>query len=267
MIFTDTHTHLYAKDYDGDREEMIQRAIDAGVERMYIPGIGTDTIGPALALNKRFPKHCFPMIGLHPCDVKADYLSRLKVIESYLENKEFTFCAVGEVGLDFYHDVSFEQEQRKAFLGQMDLALNHKLPLVLHVRKAFAETMEMIRVFKQESGDRGGELRGIFHCFSGTVEEAMQVLDLGGFLLGIGGVLTFKNSGLQQVVEQVGLEHLVLETDAPWLAPVPYRGKRNESGYIPLIARRLSEIKGCSLEEVAEQTTSNSNRIFGTPVN
>ncbi len=257
MILTDTHTHLYAKEFDPDRNAVIQRSIDAGVSRLFLPNIDSHSVSGMLELIKHYPQNCFPMAGIHPCSVHLNYEEQLKEVETGLSKKEMKFCAMGEIGLDFYRDITFASQQKVAFCKQLELALKHHLPVVLHVRKAFKETLEIVKEYNCP------ELKGIFHCFSGSPEEANQVLSLTGFYLGIGGVITFKNSGLQELVPQIPLEHIVLETDAPYLAPAPFRGKRNESVYITLIAQKLAELKNCTVEEVAEQTTKNSIAIFG----
>lgn len=255
MILTDTHTHLYADEFQPDRTEMIQRAIDAGVSRLFLPNIDSSSIPGLFSLVKEFPQNCFPMMGLHPCSVDEKFQNELKVVEHWLMQR--TFYAIGEIGIDLHWDKTFKEQQQYAFEFQIKLAKRHGLPIVIHTRDAFQEAYEII----ERNNDK--DLKGIFHCFSGTVEEADKVIALGGFKLGIGGVLTFKNSGLDKIVEHVGLEHLVLETDAPYLAPVPHRGKRNESAYLRLIAERLAEIKKTDLAEVARITTENSFGIFG----
>jgi TatD DNase family protein len=255
VILTDTHTHLYADEFQPDRTEMIQRAIDAGVSRLFLPNIDSSSIPGLFSLVKEFPQNCFPMMGLHPCSVDEKFQNELKVVEHWLMQR--TFYAIGEIGIDLHWDKTFKEQQQYAFEFQIKLAKRHGLPIVIHTRDAFQEAYEII----ERNNDK--DLKGIFHCFSGTVEEADKVIALGGFKLGIGGVLTFKNSGLDKIVEHVGLEHLVLETDAPYLAPVPHRGKRNESAYLRLIAERLAEIKKTDLAEVARITTENSFGIFG----
>ena len=255
MILTDTHTHLYADAFAPDRTEMIRRAIGAGVSRMFLPNIDSESIPGLFSLTKEFPMNCFPMMGLHPCSVNQEFQKELKVIEHWLQKK--IFYAVGEIGVDLYWDKTFAEHQLFAFEFQVKLAKQHGLPVVIHTRNAFREAFDII----ERHNDK--DLKGIFHCFTGSLDEAQQVISLGGFRLGIGGVLTFKNSGLDKVVEQVSLEHLVLETDAPYLAPVPHRGKRNESAYLRIVAEKLAELKKTSLEEVAEVTTANSSFIFG----
>jgi len=257
MILTDTHAHLYAKEFDNDRDDILKRAIASGVHRFFLPNMDSTSIPGMLELSGKFPENCFPMMGLHPCSVNLTYESELKLIGSYLERKDQKFYAIGEIGLDFYWDKQFAVQQIAVFRSQIELALEFKLPIVIHVRKAFKETIEITKEYTEKG------LRGIFHCFSGSLEEANQIISLKQFKLGIGGVVTFKNGGLSEVVSEIPLEFIVLETDAPYLAPVPYRGKRNESSYLLLIAKKIAELKKCSLEEVAKQTTDNSIDIFG----
>lgn len=255
MIFCDTHTHLYADEFQPDRDEMIQRAIHTGITRLFLPNIDSTSIPGLFALTKTWPDHCFPMMGLHPCSVNEGFQSELKVVEHWLSQRKF--YAVGEIGVDLYWDKTFKEQQLYAFEFQIRLAKKYALPIVIHTRNAFNEAYEVV----ERNNDTS--LTGVFHCFSGTSEEAEKVIALKGFKLGIGGVLTFKNSGLDKVVQQIPLEHLVLETDSPYLAPVPHRGKRNESAYIRIIAEKLAELKQCSLEEVARITTENSKHLFG----
>jgi TatD DNase family protein len=207
-----------------------------------------------LMLEEKYPGKCIAMMGLHPCSVKADYLSELALVEAWLAKRQFS--AVGEIGLDYYWDKTFAAEQKDAFSTQMQWALHYQLPVVIHTRNAMADTITAVREF----ADKG--LKGIFHCFSGTIEDAEAITAM-GFYLGIGGVLTYKNSGIDKVVEKIGIEHLVLETDAPYLSPVPFRGKRNESSYIKYVADKLAAIKNITVDEVAAITTANAEKIFG----
>lgn len=250
--FTDTHTHLYDERLIKD-EGQIQRAIDAGVTKMYMPNCDSSTIDGMLQLADKWPQNCLPMMGLHPCYVKELYKDELDTVEAWLKKRKF--YAVGEIGLDYYWDVTFKKQQIDAFKTQIDWALQYNLPIVIHSRQSTPDCIDIVR--KKQNG----KLKGIFHCFSGTVEEARQIIDL-GFHLGIGGVVTYKNGGLTPVITEVPLSHIVLETDAPYLAPVPYRGKRNESSYIPVIAAKIAEIKNCSVDEVMEVTTANAERVF-----
>ncbi len=253
-MFIDTHSHMYAEEFDLDRNEIIKKAIEVGVKKILLPNCNSETVGVMLALEKQFPENCFSMMGLHPCYVKENVEEELALVEKLLNEKKF--IAVGEIGLDFYWDTSFKEEQINAFQFQIDLAKKHKLPIAIHTRNAMAETIELIEKNKDEN------LRGVFHCFSGTLEDAKKIISL-GFYLGIGGVITYKNSGLQEILKEIDLQHILLETDAPYLSPVPFRGKRNESAYIPFIAEKLSEIKDCSLNTIKEQTTENAISLFG----
>lgn len=255
MMLIDTHCHLYAEEFDADRDQMIERARAAGVARFYLPAIDSEAIPGMLALEAQYPGVCIAMMGLHPCYVKANYREELAIAEEWLNKRPF--AAIGEIGLDFYWDKTFVSEQQEAFNTQMQWALDRNLPIVIHTRKAMPETLKAVKPFAA----RG--LRGIFHCFSGNAIEARQVIDL-GFYLGIGGVVTYKNSGLPEALANIGTEWLVLETDAPYLSPVPYRGKRNESAYLANIVERLAEVKKLSVEELAAITTANAQKIFGS---
>lgn len=251
----DSHTHLYSQELSDDIDQVIQRAGAAGVTRFYMPAIDSETHQQMIDLEAAYPGTCFAMMGLHPCSVKENYEQELALVEQYLTQRKF--AAIGEAGLDFYLDTSFKTQQYIALRKQIALALQYNLPLILHTRNAMQETIDCIKAY------RGSGLRGIFHCFGGSADEAGQIIDC-GFLLGIGGVLTYKKSGLDVVLKDIDLQHLVLETDSPYLAPVPYRGKRNESAYIKEIATKLAEVKEVSLEEVDSITTHNALKIFGT---
>jgi TatD DNase family protein len=235
-MFIDTHTHLYDEQFDSDRLEMTERAINAGVAKMFLPNCDSGTLNAMWELCTAFPENCFPMIGLHPCSVNDNYKEELDLVEKELAARKY--YSVGEVGLDYYWDTTFVKEQKKAFDLQISWALQYDLPVIIHTRASIPDGIKMI------ADRQNGNLRGIFHCFGGTVDEAKQIIDL-GFHLGIGGVATFKKSTLPEVLQAIDLEHIVLETDAPYLAPVPYRGKRNESAYIPLIAQKIADIKAC----------------------
>jgi len=254
MILTDTHTHLYAEEFLSDRSQSIQQAIDAGISRMFMPNIDVKSIQPMLDVAWSFPQNCFPMMGLHPCSVDEYVEENLFQIHKWFKKRKF--YAVGEIGLDYYWSLDFKDQQIAAFKKQLQWAIQFDLPVVIHSRNANDDIISIITQMKHP------KLRGIFHCFSGNAEQAKQITDL-GFYLGIGGVLTFKNSGLDKAIEAVSLEQMVLETDSPYLAPVPHRGKRNESLYIEIIARKLAELKNVSLETVAQITTENSKKIFG----
>ncbi|TXB63308.1 TatD family hydrolase [Phaeodactylibacter luteus] len=255
MRLIDTHAHLYAGKFDADRAEMMQRALDNGIDRFFLPNIDRASIAGMLQLEESYPGQCFAMMGLHPCSVQEGYLEELAEVEHWLSSRPF--CAVGEIGLDLYWDKSFFRQQQDAFRQQIRWAKALDIPIVIHSRDA---TEEVLAILEEEQDSR---LRGIFHCFTGSLEEANRIIAL-GFLLGIGGVVTFKNGGLDKVVAQLPLSSLVLETDAPYLSPAPYRGKRNESAYIRIIAEKVAEVLGVSLEAVARATTENAETIFNT---
>jgi len=253
MEIVDTHCHLYSEEFDGDRDEMIGRARERGVRTFYLPAIDSSSIPGMLKLEADYPGVCKAMMGLHPCYVKENWREELAIVEDWLSKREF--AAVGEIGLDFYWDRTFEEQQYEAFRTQIAWAKKYNLPIVIHSRNSMQECINMVR----EAQD--GTLKGIFHCFGGSLESARQIINA-GMLLGIGGVLTYKNAGLPAILEQIPLEHIVLETDAPYLTPVPLRGKRNESSYLTYIISKLAEVKGVSEEEVARITTANSDRLF-----
>lgn len=254
MIITDTHTHLYSKEFDEDRNEMIQRAIAAGVLRFFIPAIDSTFTQAMYDLEGNHPENIFLMMGLHPTHVKDNYLEELQHVEEELAKTKF--YAVGEIGIDLYWDKTHLQEQKFAFKKQIQLAKQYKLPIVIHCREAFEEIFEILEE------EKSADLFGIFHCFSGTYEQALRAISY-NMKLGIGGVVTFKNGKIDQFLGQIDLKHIVLETDSPYLAPVPYRGKRNESSYLVNIISKLAEIYNCSQEEIARITTENSKAIFG----
>jgi len=253
MILIDTHTHLYSEEFDTDRTVVVQRAIDSGVEKLLLPNIDIESIEPMHQLCNQFPNNCFPMMGLHPTSVDAKYKENLGIIKSHLKDNKY--IAIGEIGIDLYWDKTFVAEQRLALLEQFQWAIDYNLPVVIHSRDSFQEIINVIREFNNP------KLHGVFHCFTGTEEIALEIIDL-GFKLGIGGVLTFKNSGLAKEIENIDLKHIMLETDSPYLSPVPYRGKRNESSYVKLVAEKLAEVKQISIEEVASITFQNAKRLF-----
>jgi len=253
-MLIDTHCHLYLDEFKPDIKEVINRAEAAGIKKFYLPGIDSSEIDNMLLLEKKFPGKCMAMMGLHPCSVKENYGDELSIVKEWLSKRKF--AAVGEIGLDFYWDKTFTQQQYEAFRMQIELSLQYSLPIVIHTRNAMQETIDVVKEFVP----RG--VRGIFHCFGGTVENAIEIIE-SGFYLGIGGVLTYKKSGLAEVLEKIDLKYLVLETDSPYLTPVPYRGKRNESSYLKYIAEKLALIKNVSVEEVASVTTTNAEKIFG----
>jgi len=255
MNFIDTHTHLYAEEFDSDRDAVIKHAVDKGVDRLLLPAIDRSYYEKMMLVAGRHREHCFPMIGLHPTSVKASFREELDFINEKLEKERDKFYGIGEIGIDLYRDKTFVNEQTSAFSHQLDLAIEYQLPVAIHTRNSFEIAIEIIHT-KNNPG-----LKGVFHCFSGSVEQAKQAVEV-GFMLGIGGIITYRNSGLQKVVEVTGLDHLVLETDSPYLPPVPYRGQRNESAYIPVIAEKIAELKNVSVAEVAEITTRNAKNLF-----
>jgi TatD DNase family protein len=254
MLLTDTHTHLYSSDFDEDREAMMQRALDAGIKRFFVPAIDSATTSAMYDLEKSYPENVFLMMGLHPVSVKENFESELKHVEAELSKRKF--YAVGEIGIDLYWDKSTLDWQRKAFKKQIRLAKKYELPIVIHCRDAFDEIFEVLEEEKDE------KLFGIFHCFTGTKEQALRAISY-NMKLGIGGVVTFKNGRIDKFLNEIDLEHIVLETDSPYLAPTPYRGKRNESSYLVNIAEKLSSVYGLSIEKIAEATTRNSKEVFG----
>lgn len=254
MILIDTHTHLFAEQFDEDRHQVVQSALDSGVQKMLLPNIDMESIDSMHRLCSDFPEHCFPMMGLHPCSVKDNWESDLEIVRKNLFSR--AYVAVGEIGIDLYWDKSTKDIQEKALAQQIEWAKELELPIVIHVRDAFEETFKVVDQLNDE------KLSGVFHCFTGTVEQAEHIIQYGGFKLGLGGVLTFKNSGLDKTVSEIDMEHFVLETDSPYLAPAPNRGKRNETSYITYVASKLAEVKGIPIEEVAEKTTLNAMELF-----
>lgn len=253
MKFIDTHSHLYSDQFDSDRETVIENAIEKGVSKIILPAIDSTYIKKMYALEEKFPENIFVMIGLHPCDVKDNYIDELCFIENELKRRKF--CAIGEIGIDLFWDKSTLSIQKIAFQKQIQLAKQYKLPINIHCRDAFQEVFEVLEL------EKGDDLFGVFHCFSGTLQDAQRAISY-NLKLGIGGVVTFKNGKIDQFLSQIPINNLVLETDSPYLAPVPYRGKRNESTYIPLIAQKLAEIYNITVEEVAEITTETAQNIF-----
>lgn len=249
----DTHCHLYLDEFSHDLDECISRARNEGVKRIFMPAIDKSHFSHMRKVELAYPDVCRSMIGLHPCYVKENYLEELDFVRSELE--QGTFAAIGEIGLDYYWSRSFDDLQMTCFRDQLALARTANLPVVIHSRNSMSEVIEVLR----EESKLG--TRGIFHCFSGTYENALDVIEC-GFLLGIGGVVTYKNAGLAEVLSRIDVRHLVLETDGPYLTPVPFRGKRNESSYVKYIAEKIAEVKGLSVEEVAEATTRNARAIF-----
>ncbi|MEO5594018.1 MAG: TatD family hydrolase [Chitinophagaceae bacterium] len=253
-MMIDTHCHLYLDDFNDDRPAIIERANAEDIGRFYLPAIDSNIIDSMLQMEKDYPEQCFAMMGLHPCSVKENYEEELQIAEGWLARRKF--AAIGETGLDFYWDKTYTQQQYLAFKTQISWAKKYKIPVVIHSRQSTQECIDVIK----EMHD--ADLRGIFHCFGGSLEEAQQIINL-GFYLGIGGVITYKNSGLAAVIEKLPLSNIVLETDAPYLTPVPFRGKRNESAYLKYVAQKIAAVKKISVEEVSATTTINAKKLFG----
>ncbi|MCF8417055.1 MAG: TatD family hydrolase [Crocinitomicaceae bacterium] len=254
MYIIDTHTHLYSESFDEDRTAMIERAIQEGVQKMLLPNIDVDSIEPMYTLCEQFPRNCFPMMGLHPGYINEKWEENLAIVKQHLFEREN--IAVGEIGMDLYWDKTFKNEQAQAFRIQIEWAKELNLPIVIHARDAFDEIFEIVDDLNDST------LSGVFHCFTGNLEQAKRIENYGGFKIGIGGVLTYKKSGLDEVVKDIPLDLLVLETDSPYLPPTPFRGKRNESAYINYVAEKLADIKGMSVDELANFTTQNAENLF-----
>ncbi len=254
MSLVDSHSHIYLPEFEPDRESMLERAEKEGVRKILMPAIDTGTHAGMLQLEKDRPSLCQAMMGVHPCSIRENYADELKAAREYLEKRAFK--AVGEIGLDFYWDKTFTKEQYAAFHEQVGWALQYDLPIVIHSRNSIDECIEVVTEHQK------GKLKGVFHCFSGDAVQAKKVVEL-GFYFGIGGVLTFKNSGLDKVMEEISLEHVLFETDAPYLAPVPFRGKRNEPAYLKYVVEKLAGIKKMDVKEIASITTLNAEKLFG----
>lgn len=250
----DTHSHIYAEEFDADRTETILRAKEAGISHIILPNCDSGTLPLMLALEAEYPNYCSAAIGLHPTSVNTNYLNELAIVKSELERRKY--IAVGEIGIDLYWDKTFLPEQIIAFQQQLDWALEYNLPVIIHVRDSFKETMLALAPYKNTG------LKGVFHSFTGTIEEAREIIDFGGFMLGINGIVTFKNSGLAAVVAQIDIQNIILETDSPYLTPTPHRGKRNESAYVSLICKKLAEVYNISVQEIDEKTTANAKSLF-----
>ena len=250
----DTHSHIYSEEFNSDREEVIQRAKNAGISHIILPNCDSGTLPQMLALEAKYPDYCLAAIGLHPTSVKENYREELAIVKSELQRR--SWIAIGEIGIDLYWDKTFLAEQIIAFQQQIEFAIEYKLPIIIHVRDSFRETMNALEPYKNS------ELKGVFHSFTGSLEEAREIIDFAGFMLGINGIVTFKNSGLAAVVSEIDLKHILLETDSPYLTPAPHRGKRNESGYTQLVATKLAEIYNCSVQEIDEQTSNNAQSLF-----
>ena len=253
MNLIDTHTHMFSSQFDQDREQIVKECIESGIETLLLPNINSETIDAMWSLCDLFPKNCFPMIGLHPCDVKEDYQKELDIVLKELKNRKYV--AVGEIGIDLHWDKTTEDIQKKAFDQQIKWAIEFDLPIAIHIRESFEEVFE---VLEQNIHPK---LRGVFHCFTGTLEQAQKAISM-GFMLGVGGVVTFKNSGVDKVIENVDLKHLVLETDSPYLAPTPLRGKRNDSRNLQLICDKLAQLNDLESNEVARITSKNAKTLF-----
>ena len=254
MILTDTHTHLYSEAFDEDRDEVIKKAMDLGVERFFIPAIDSTYTNAMFALEEAYPEHMFLMMGLHPTHVKENFREELRHVEEMLGKRKF--YAVGEIGIDLFWDKTLLKEQQEAFQFQIRLAKKYNMPIVIHCRDSFDEIFEILEI------EKGEGLFGIFHCFTGTLDQAKKAISY-NMKLGIGGVVTFKNGKIDTYLNELDLKHIVLETDSPYLAPVPYRGKRNNSAYIIKVLEKLSQIYGRDQKEIAKITTQNAMEIFG----
>ena len=253
MLLVDTHTHLYLKDFDIDRNEVVNQAIEAGVKYMLLPNIDSKTFPKLMDLHNQFPKNCLPMAGLHPTSVGKNYIEELKFVEKMLFGNKFV--AIGEIGIDLYWDKTFFKQQQEAFRQQIKWAKELKMPIVIHARDSFSEIFEIV------AQEADSDLRGVFHSFTGNADEAKKAIDL-GFYIGLGGIFTFKNSGLDKIMKPVDLKHIILETDSPYLAPTPKRGRRNESAYVLHVAQKLADIKEMDIEEIARITTINAFSLF-----
>ena len=256
MTLIDTHSHLYLEEFDEDRAAVMERALACGVDRIILPAIDLKTLDRLLQMCQAYPEHCFPLLGLHPEELDTSYAQVLDQMKPWLNREDSPFIGIGEVGLDFYWDQTYKKEQFAAFETQIEWAIQYDLPLVIHARAAHHELVSTLFKYKEE------RLRGIFHCFSGTEDECQELLAFPGFYIGVGGILTFKKSTLPQVLQHVPLERIVVETDAPYMAPVPHRGKRNESAFVRDTAERLAQVKEITLEEVARITTQNAEKLF-----
>ncbi|GAB5417519.1 MAG: TatD family hydrolase [Crocinitomicaceae bacterium] len=253
-MYVDTHTHLFTDAFDEDRDIVVQRAIDAGIEYLLLPNIDGETIEAMHQLEKAYPNNCYAMMGLHPGSVKENWEEELAKVKAHLFSRKYV--AVGEIGMDLYWDTTFIEEQRQAFRQQVSWAKELQIPIAIHARDAFDE---IFTILDEMNDDR---LTGVFHCFTGNLEQARHVASYGGFKMGIGGVVTYKKAAMDQVLTHVDLKHLILETDSPYLSPVPFRGKRNESSYVIHIAEKLSDIYGIPLKEIEEVTTKNAFELF-----
>lgn len=254
MQLVDTHTHIFSSEFDSDRSHAIERAKSIGIQYMVLPNIDSTSIDAMLKTAREYPNFCFSTMGLHPTSVKSDFENELRIVEKHLEKDKF--AAVGEIGIDLYWDKTFFKEQQSAFRHQLRLAKKYKLPVIIHSRNSFPEIFDIV---DQENNN---DLRGVFHSFTGSLNDYKHIVAYGGFMVGIGGVVTYKNGGVDKVVKEMDLNHIVLETDSPYLSPVPLRGKRNESANLSLIAQKVADITGLSVNEIAKATTNNANSLF-----
>lgn len=250
----DTHSHIYSEEFDDDRDLIVARAKEAGVSKIILPNVDSDSLQRMLDLEAKYPDYCFSAIGLHPTSVKENFKEELNLVYSELQRRKFV--AIGEIGIDLYWDKTYLKEQIEAFQTQIEWALEYKLPIIIHQRDSFDETMRALLPFKNSG------LKGVFHSFGGTVEEARQIIDFGGFVMGINGVVTFKNSKLSETIKHFPIENFILETDAPYLTPVPFRGKRNESAYVKFICEKMAEIYQIDISEVDKITTNTAEKLF-----
>ena len=250
----DTHSHIYSEEFDSDRAEVIARAKAAGITKIILPNVDSESLPRMLQLESEYPGYCFAAIGLHPTSVKENYAEELAIVKKELERREY--IAIGEIGIDLYWDKSFLKEQIQVFVQQIEWALEYNLPVIIHVRDSFSETMQVLEQF------RGKGLEGVFHSFTGTIDQAREIIEFGGFYIGINGIVTFKNSGLDAVVEQIDAQYLLLETDAPYLTPAPFRGKRNESEYLTLVATKLANTLNMNFNQLTKITTENAYKLF-----
>lgn len=256
MILIDTHTHLFLEHFDEDRASVVENAMKNGIKKMFLPNIDSTTTEKVVQMAKDYPSVCYPLIGLHPTSVKKDYKEELKQLKYWLQKEKF--YGIGETGIDLYWDKTFIKEQQEAFKFQIKLAKQTGLPLIIHARDSFDEIFAIVDKLNDE------QLKGVFHSFTGTAEQAEKILSYKGFKIGVGGIVSFKNSGLADVVAKIGMKHLILETDSPYLAPTPKRGKRNESSYLTYIAQKIADIYGTDIETVAKITTGNAEKLFKT---
>ena len=253
-MFIDTHTHIYLEEFNADRKEIIKECNELNIKKLLLPNIDSNTIDELLNLTNDYKGFCFPMVGLHPCSVKNDYKKELEILKPYV--KKYNPIAIGEIGIDLYWDKTTLNIQKAAFIEQINWAKEYKLPIVIHARDSYKEIFEILDLLNDEN------LSGVFHCFSSDLKDANHILNYGKFKLGIGGVVTFKNAGLDKTLSEIPIEHIVLETDSPYLSPVPFRGKRNKSSYITLIAKKISEIYSLEITEIEKITTNNAQEIF-----